>query len=74
MSKKIASGADKIVIDLNNNLIKIIDLEKYEVIKDIQTKHKESVKSIKKIFHPIYGECLLSAGRDKAIKLWIIKN
>ena len=62
-----------IVTELNNNLIKIIDLEKNEVIKDIQTNHIDSVKSIKKIFHPIYGECLLSAGRDKTIKLWNIK-
>ena len=63
-----------IVTDLNQNLIKIIDLEKNEVIKDIQAKHNDSVKSIKKIYHPLYGEFLLSAGRDKTIKLWKIKN
>ena len=62
-----------IVTDLNNNLIKIIDLDKNEVINDIQAKHNKGVKSIKKIYHPIYGECLLSAGRDKTIKLWKIK-
>ena len=62
-----------IVTDLNNNLIKIIDLDKNEVINDIQAKHNKGVKPIKKIYHPVYGECLLSAGRDKTIKLWKIK-
>jgi len=62
-----------IVTELNNNLIKIIDLEKNEVIRDIRTNHIDSVKSIKKIYHPIYGECLLSAGRDKTIKLWNVE-
>ena len=62
-----------IVTELNNNLIKIIDLEKNEVIRDIRTNHIDSVKSIKKILHPIFGECLLSAGRDKTIKLWNVE-
>ena len=61
-----------IATDLNNNLIKIIDLYKNEVIKAIPTKHIDGIKSIKKIYHPNYGECLLSAGRDKTIKLWNI--
>ena len=34
--------------------------------------HKDELVCIKKINHPIYGESLLSAGNDKAIKLWII--
>ena len=34
--------------------------------------HKDELVCIKKINHPIYGESLLSAGEDKAIKLWII--
>ena len=31
-----------------------------------------TIKCIKKIIHPIYGECLLSSGNDKNIDLWII--
>ena len=38
---------------------------------DINTDHEdEDLISIKKVYHPIYGESLLSADRDKVIKLW----
>ena len=34
----------------------------------------ETIKCIKKIIHPIYGECLLSSGNDSNIDLWINAN
>ena len=58
-----------IVTDLNNNCFKVINLEN-ETIKDIGRQHTEEVICIKKIYHPKYGESLLSAASDEAIKLW----
>ena len=60
-----------IVADYNNKSFKIIDLYSGEIIKDFNGYHSGAVKCIKKFFHPIYGECLLSSGEDKTIKLWI---
>ena len=61
-----------IVADFNNKLFKIIDIDNNS-IHDIKIKHKNNLKCIKKINHPIYGESLLSAGQDKIIKLWTIE-
>ena len=63
-----------IVSDFDNKTFKVIDLEKkrnniYD-FHDKEGQHTSYVKSIKKIIHPIYGECLLTAGSDKKIKLW----
>ena len=63
-----------IVADFDNKTFKVIDLEKkknniYD-FHDKEGQHTSFVKSIKKIIHPIYGECLLTAGSDKKIKLW----
>ena len=60
-----------IVSDLNNS-IKIIDIGKLNIVNKIEGKYTEGIKCIKKIYHPTYGESLLSAGRDKIIKLWTI--
>ena len=60
-----------IVADYNNKTFKIIDIEN-NLINNINPEHKDRLVSIKKINHPIYGESLLSAGRDKTIKLWVI--
>ena len=57
-----------IVADLNNKSFKIVNINNNEII-DIRGYHNEGIKCIKKIYHPIYGESLLSAGRDKTIKL-----
>ena len=59
-----------IVVDKKNNYLKIINRENDYSINDIKTEHKDELISIKKVYHPIYGESLLSAGRDKVIKLW----
>ena len=61
-----------IVADYDNNCFKIINLEN-EIIKDIEKQHTNWVICIKKIYHPKYGESLLSAANDKNIKLWSIK-
>lgn len=61
-----------IVSDIFHKAFKIIDLEQNKVVSNIGGQHTEVLKSIKKIYHPIYGESLLSASWDKSIKLWII--
>ena len=61
-----------IVADVSNKSFKIIDLEENKIISDIKGQHTKEVKCIKKINHPVYGESLLSAGKDSSIKLWII--
>ena len=60
-----------IVADYWNNCFKIINLEN-GIIKDIEKQHTGSVICIKKIYHPKYGESLLSAANDNTIKLWSI--
>ncbi len=59
-----------ILIDGKNNSIKIMDLSKGVIISDIYSQHENSIISIKKVRHPIYGESLLSSGQDGYIKLW----
>ena len=60
-----------IVADVENKSLKIIDRENNYSINDINTDHNDKdLISIKKVYHPIYGEALLSAGRDSVIKLW----
>ena len=61
-----------IVADLLNKSFKIIDLDENKIISNIGGQHKGFVKCIKKIYHPIYGESLLSCGEDKCIKFWSI--
>jgi len=61
-----------IVADYNNKSFKIIDLDENKIISDIGGQHTNRVACIKKIYHPIYGESLLSSGQDKYIKLWTI--
>ena len=61
-----------IVADISNKSFKIIDIEENKIICDIKGQHKKELICIKKIYHPLYGEALLSAGGDYKIKLWII--
>ena len=61
-----------IVADVQNKLIKIIDIEKNKIIFNIKSGHIKDLTCIKKIIHPIYGESLFSAGQDNIIKLWTI--
>ena len=59
-----------IAANLDKKSFKIINLEQNQIISDIQGQHNKEVICIKKIYHPIYGESLLTAGEDKFIKLW----
>ena len=61
-----------IVVDYNINSFKIIDLEENKIICEINGQHTDKVVCIKKIYHSLYGESLLSAANDNTIKLWII--
>ena len=61
-----------IVADYNCKSFKIIDIQSFSVVKDINGSHSKEVKTIKKIKHPLYGDSLLSAGNDYTIKLWCI--
>ena len=69
------------IIEWNNNYIivaefnksfKIIDLDENKIISNIEGQYTGEVKCIKKIYHPIYGDSLLSCGQDKCIKFWAI--
>jgi len=61
-----------IVADYNNRSFKIIDLDENKIISNIGEQHTYYIKCIKKIYHPIYGESLLSFGDNKYIKFWSI--
>ena len=58
------------MINSFNKSFKILDFENNKVITDIKTDNY--IICLKKIYHPIYGESLLTADRGKKIKLWII--
>ena len=61
-----------IVADYNNKSFKIINIDDGSIY-NINTEHKDKLKCIKKVNHPIYGESLLTAANDKTIKLWTIE-
>ena len=65
-NKYLFAGAEKGIINL-------IDLEIGKTIK-ILNNHKDSVLTIKKIKHPVYGECIISLSHDETIKLWSKQN
>ena len=59
-----------IVADYDNKSFKIIDIEKEQIVKDITGQHTDKVPCVKKIYHPLYGESLITAGQNYTIKLW----
>ena len=61
-----------IVADFNNKSFKIIDRNKNKVVSNISGHHYGHIICVKKIYHPVYGESLLTAGDDVSIKLWTI--
>ena len=63
-----------IVANYNGKSFKIIDINNFNVVKNIDGEHNKEIKSIKKIKHPQYGDSLLSAGNDHVIKLWCLLN
>ncbi len=64
---------DKYIIGVDGfNSFKIIDLDNNKVISEFGEKDTKNIKSIKKIYHPIYGESILTYDKDGTIKLWSI--
>ena len=62
-----------------NKAVNLVDLDKNKIIN--QFKHYHGVSIVKKVYHPKYGECLISKEtHDKShkhfglMKLWINKN
>ena len=61
-------------IGCDDKKIKILDLKKMNIIKNL-IGHNNEVITIKKIIHPLYGECLISQGLENdQIKLWVNKK
>ena len=57
-------------VGCGDNTIKLVDLKKGIIIKNLK-ENKDCVLTIKKIVHPLYGECLISQGaKDDQIKMW----
>ena len=61
-----------IFVGCKNGEINLIDLNKGIIINRLKS-HKEKVLAIKKIYHPKYGEILVSQDLE-CIKLWINKK
>ena len=60
-----------LIMGCNDCTIKILDIEKETIIKELLV-HLDVVKTIRKLIHPKYGECLLTQGKtEENIKLWI---
>ena len=65
---------DYIFVGCQDKSIKLIEINKKLIVKDLIC-HKREVVTIKKIYLPKYGECLVSQGYEKhPIKLWVCKN
>ena len=55
--------------------MKLIDLKKKIVIKTLNCNNNDDISCIKKIIHPLYGECLISQRtKNGKIKIWINKS
>ena len=65
---------DNLLVACRDLKIKLVDLKDGLIKKEFEGYNKE-VLTIKKIYHPIFGECLISQGKyDEQIKLWIVKK
>ena len=61
-------------VGCEDKTIKLIEINSGEIINNLIGKNK-IVVTIKKIFHPKFGRCLLSQGsKDNQIKLWTIRK
>ena len=65
---------DYLFVGCNDRTIKLINLKNDKIVKSL-TGHNGDLLTIKKIYHPLYGECLISKGdQGDTIKLWNIDN
>lgn len=61
-------------VGCSDKTIKLIDLTEDYIVKNFKG-HNDSVCTIKKINHPLYGDSLISQGyNEDSIKLWAIKK
>ena len=60
-----------IVVDKTNKSFKIIDIDQYKVISEIKNNGDE-IFFIKKLYHPLYKESLMTVDSKENIKLFII--
>ena len=66
---------DYILVGCYNKIIKLIDLNKDILNTKDLISHNHSLITVKKFFHPKYGNCILSQGLGKEqIKLWGLKE
>ena len=63
-----------IIVASSDKSFKILDVEKGELVSSVSGQHNNSMCSVKKIMHPLYGESLLTGSIDGTIKLWINKS
>ena len=63
-----------IIVASSDKSFKILDLEEGTLACSISGQHFNSMCSVKKIMHPLYGESLLTGSIDGTIKLWININ
>ena len=58
-------------VGCEDKTIRLVDLNEEKVVKDL-IGHNTYIVTIKKIFHPKYGDCMASVGNfNEQIKLWI---
>jgi hypothetical protein len=58
-----------------NHAMELIDINKGKSVKKILTSVKaKGEKTIKKVIHPIFGECLISQSQNEQINFWIDKK
>jgi hypothetical protein len=63
-------GDDYLFVGCKNGMLKLINLQNGETVQNLM-EHTKSVLTIKKIGHPIYGECLITQGNDQRIIVWV---
>ena len=57
------------IVATQNKSFKIVDLENEKVVSEVKA-HYDEVICVKKVYHPTFGESLITSSRDKKIKLW----
>ena len=63
-----------LLIGCRDKSIKIFEMKNLKVIKELRG-HDNRVLTIRKIFHPLYKECIFSQGFEfEEIKLWTFQN
>ena len=51
--------------------MKLIEINTGKKVKDFKSKSDMGQKTIRKVIHPIFGECLISQSEDERMNLWI---